>query len=238
MSLLAPDQLPPLPPAVVAAGVFGVGAATQPRDGGPQAEGARKRGLAALTAGRWTDASRELEVAVKDGRRWPDAYVALAWSYMRRGQPGMAFIPLQEGLKLAPGYQPGWRELSRCFYLSRRYDRAAAAGARATALGPTDPEAWLLRGLAESRGARPASALTSLARASQLAPYDGLAFRVRGEVLLGMSRPALAEPALKTALRLDPADEAAKRLLVDALRAQGKGGEALGVRALRAGEAP
>lgn len=225
MAILVPDQLPPLPPALTVAAP-------------PAALAARQRGLAALTAGRWAEASRELEGAVRDGARGADTYVGLAWSYLRRGQPGMAYLPLQAGLKLAPGYQPGWRELSRCFYLNRRYDRAAAAGERATALGPADAEAWLLRGLAESRGQRPAAAIPSLVEASRLAPADGLPFRIRGEVLLGLKQPAKAEPALKTALRLDPADAAARRLLGDALRAQGKGGEALGMRFLRDGEAP
>lgn len=225
MALLTPDHLPPLPPAVVVAA-------------SADAVAARRRGLAMLGAGRWAEASAALEQAVKGERRWPDAYVGLAWSYLRRGQPGMAYIPLEEGLRLAPTFGPGWRELTRCYYLQRRYARAEAAAVKATALMPRDGEAWLLRGLAESKGARPASALPSLLHASALAPRDPLPFRVRGEVLLGAGEPARAEPALKTALRLAPGDVVAKRLLGGALQAQGRHGEALSLGLLRAGEAP
>jgi tetratricopeptide (TPR) repeat protein len=225
MTLLAPDQLPALPPAV-----------TVPASA--QAEAARRRGLAALAGGRWTEASASLEQAVKAERRWPDAYVGLAWSYVRRGQPGMAYLPLEEALRLQPSYAPGWRELARCYYLLRRYERASAAAARATALAPGDGEAWLFRGLAASKGRAPLDALPPLAKASALAPSDPLPFRVRGEVLLGAGRPAEAEPALKTALRLRPADLAAKRALLGALRAQGRRGEALSLGLLREGEAP
>ena len=225
MALLAPDQLPPLPPAVVV-------------PASAQAEAQRRRGLAMLAAGRWADASDAFERAVKAERRWPDAYVGLAWSYLRRGQPGMAYLPLEEGLRLAPGYAAGWRELSRCYYLPRRYGRASVAAERATGLAPADGEAWLLRGLAASKGPRPLGALPALGRASALAPTASLPFRVRGEVLLGAGRPAEAEPALKTALRLAPRDGVAKRLLASTLRAQGRGGEALALGLLRPGEAP
>lgn len=225
MPLLAPDQLPSLPPAVVVAA-------------SADAEAQRRRGLKALAGGRWGEASAALEQAVKAERRWPDAYVGLAYSYLKRGQPGMAYLPLEEGMRLAPSYAAGWRELARCYYLQRRYERAARAAVKATALAPADPEAWLLRGLVESKGLAPAAALPSLLRASALAPRDPLPFRVRGEVLLGAGKPAEAEPALKTALRLAPADPVAKRLLGGALTAQGRHGEAISLGLLRAGEAP
>lgn len=237
MALLAPDQLPALPPAVaVAAGTPSPGFAGAPPS--RTAEAARRRGVAMLAAGRWAEASAAFEQAVMGERRWPDAYVGLAWSYLRRGQPGMAYIPLEEGVRLAPSYGPGWRELARCYYLLRRYERATAAAKKATALMPRDGEAWLFRGLAESKGPAPIGALSSLQRASALAPGDPLPFRVRGEVLLGAGQPAQAEPALKTALRLAPGDKVARRLLGGALKAQGRHGEALSLGLLRAGEAP
>ncbi len=225
MALLAPDHLPPLPPAIAVAA-------------SADAVAARRRGLAMLATGRWAEASASLEQAVKGERRWPDAYVGLAFAYLKRSQPGMAYIPLEEGLRLAPAYGPGWRELARCYYLQRRYERATVAARKATALAPHDGEAWLFRGLAESKGAAPLGAIASLLRASALAPRDPLPFRVRGEVLLGAGRPAQAEPALKTALRLAPGDAVAKRLLGGALQAQGRHGEALSLGLLREGEAP
>ena len=225
MALLAPDQLPPLPPAVVVLA-------------SADAEAQRRRGLAMLAAGRWAEASAALEQAVSAERRWPDAYVGLAWSYLRRGQPGMAYIPLAEGLRLAPDYAPGWRELARCYYLQRRFERASAAAVKATALAPHDGEAWLFRGLAESKGPAPLSALPSLTRATALAPRAALPFRVRGEVLLGAGQAEAATPALKTALRLAPRDAVARRLLASALKAQGRHGEALALGLLGEGQAP
>lgn len=200
-------------PAQVLAAVPGT--ATDPVLGG-------RRARALLALGRHDEAAGTYWKILKTHPGDADAYLGLAWTYLDEGQFGMAHQPLEEGLRLMPSFEPGWRELGRSFYWLKRYDKAVAASDHALSLAPLDPEAWLYKGLALGLGGHAEQALPVLTQASALAPLNPLPRRVRGRLLLDLGRPAQAEVALSAALRVAPGDKPSKQLLIKALEAQGK----------------
>lgn len=186
-----------------------------------------RRGRALLRLGRHDEAADTYWHVLKAHRDLADPYLGLAWTYLDEGQFGMAHQPLEQGLALSPGYEPGWRELGRSYYWLKRYPKAVQACERAIALNPQDPQAWLYKGLALGLDRQLEPASKALEQAANLAPMDPLSRKMRGRFLLELKRPADAEGSLKEAYRLDPKDRDTKDLLLKALWAQGKQWEAL-----------
>lgn len=184
-------------------------------------------GRAYLLLRRYEEATSVIEVLLPKHRDLSSAYFGLAWSALGRDLYGMAYLPLEEGLRYAPGFEAGWSALGRSYYFLKRYSRAVWACDQAIARAPRDGDAWLYKGLSLAMGARPTQALPTLQRACDLLPKDPLPRRMAGRVLLRAGRAAEAEAQLKAGLALAPHDPALKALLQDAYKAQGKRFEAL-----------
>ncbi|MDB5096901.1 MAG: Tetratricopeptide 1 repeat-containing protein [Cyanobacteria bacterium RYN_339] len=188
-----------------------------------------RRGRALLQLGRHDEAADTYWRVLKAHRDVADPYLGLAWTYLDQGQFGMAHQPLEQGLAIAPGYEPGWRELGRSYYWLKRYGKAVDALDHALKLDRKDPQAWLYKGLSLGMDHHLSQAVTALTEAAALDPAGALPRRMRGRYLLELKHPAEAEVALKAAYKLDPTDEETRQLLLKALWAQGKQWEALGL---------
>jgi len=175
---------------------------------------------------RWADARQACELwqAVEPDAPW--AWLWDGWVAERLAQFDRAQELYRRALDLAPDDRDARVAVARV-ELGRR-DPAAAAPHYEWVLARDSEDAEALVGLARCRveAGRVADAVPLIDRALAHDPDSPVALALRGRAALDAGDPAAAEPWLRRATRAEPADAEALHLLVLALRAQGKDGEA------------
>lgn len=153
-----------------------------------------------MSSGTWTEDQLETLLAmVRCPAMWTIGEVA--FMLRARGLPGDREA-LAARLGVTVPRDPAAEALAQGrFYLVRLGDpaRAAAQFARAAALRPDDPEAWLQLAEAHLAGGRRDAARPAIDRALALAPDDGRAWFVRGQAILDDDAPAAAEAFARAA---------------------------------------
>ncbi|HEY9720570.1 MAG TPA: tetratricopeptide repeat protein [Oscillatoriaceae cyanobacterium] len=172
---------------------------------GYEAPGLRP-GLELLAQGQYEAAEAKIGPFLATHRDNVCAYVAEASTWLARQQYGSAIVPLEAGMASLPKYEPGWRELGRSYYYQKRYDRATDDCEKALALDPHDPDAWLLKGLAQGMSHHEQAAVASLHEATVLTPTLALAWQQEGRFLFDAHQYRAALPVLTHALQLAPQD--------------------------------
>lgn len=188
--------------------------ATPPVATPPSASGsAFQRGLDAHKRGDMDAALQELEKAVADDPRNPDALSWLGFLLVQRNQPEQAIPHLEKSLALKPGVADTHTNLGNALLLKpgRTQEetlRAITLFEKAVELSPSSSEANFNLGYAYSRTAQYAQAAESYRKAIALNEKDGRAWTNLGLALQNLGKNEEAAEALRKGAALAPQDAA------------------------------
>ncbi|MBX9579269.1 MAG: tetratricopeptide repeat protein, partial [Gemmataceae bacterium] len=179
-----------------------------------------------VLAERWFDARQACELWRAVEPDAPGGWLFAGWVSERMAQVEQAGGFYSRALELAPDDRDARLGFARVRL--RQHDQAAAVPHFEWALArdPDDPDALL--GLAECRieAGRAAEAVPLIDRVLARDPGSNLGMALRGRAALDGGDFPTAEGWLRRAVAAEPADAESLNLLVAALRAQGKAGEA------------
>jgi len=104
-------------------------------------------GMALHLAGRYAEAVKRLEEAVRLDPRNAMAHLLLGTGYLKQNQAEKAIRPLDEAVRLEPGNLLARLQLATASYAAGRFEQAAHHAARATRQDPDNARAWHLLAL-------------------------------------------------------------------------------------------
>lgn len=92
----------------------------------------------------------------------------------------------RRAITILPDYAPAWRELGRMQYLRRNYEGSIETFERCVALGSTEVDCWMYRGLAHYWLAQCDDAWRVLNEAMAMAAEQGLASSIVAQIQIGL----------------------------------------------------
>lgn len=152
----------------------GGGGSSTPKD-------ALRNGTEALRTGKFPEAERWLQEAVRSAPQNPIAQMELGVAELRLGRPGDAAAALNRAIRLDPQTRGANLFLGIAYVQMNQADDAAAALRREIDLNADDAEAQMWLGIVELKAGRPELATGPLDRAAALAPNDLNVLEYRGE---------------------------------------------------------
>lgn len=182
-------------------------------------EPARLRIHLALRQHRLTEARQWAETLVERSRS-SSTLQLLGSVWLQSGDPLRALPPLEEAVRLDPGFAPAWHGLLQARYLLGDSAGLAADTARAQVRLPDDPLIMGMTGLVLALGDDPESARLALERALGTDPGLPLLRHVLGLIALREGRPEEAESRLREELELRPSFVPSRRALIGLLAEQ------------------
>jgi tetratricopeptide (TPR) repeat protein len=185
------------------------------------------RGLRWALQGRWAEASRDLECALRLDPSYAVLYNNRGNVCRNRGELELAVQDYSRALSIDPRYADAYANRGVVQLLLARADRAAPDLDRAIDLDPAHAAAYVARGNLYFRKGRPDLAEPDLDRAIRHGYPGAEAHRVRGELYLATGRSADGERDFREAIRRDPKGVAHWCLLSKALWQQGRKEEAM-----------
>jgi tetratricopeptide (TPR) repeat protein len=159
------------------------------------------RAVALMREGRFDEALRDLETAVKLNPRSSHAYVNRATILRERGDDARALADLEHAIKLDPGFAEAHSEHCALLLKMNEVSRAFASCNEALRLAPALPIALINRGVIHSRSRRFEEALADLDTFLKYEPANGIALFNRGMVHRETGRLAEAEADLRASCR-------------------------------------
>lgn len=198
------------------------------------------RGAQAMSAGRDTEAERELRSAVQSNPSLTMAQVRLGDLYRQRGQYDRAVDHYAVATKLDPYGFSNHYYLGLCQHLLNRLEEAATSYLRALKLEPRDAPANMNLGLVFVALGKPEDGEKYIETATKINDKSGAAFANLGVALDAQGKFTQAEIAYRKALELDSDDPATLLNLGTNLTLQDKPADAIPIlqRALRISNTP
>lgn len=186
-----------------------------------------ERGLAHQRAGRLREARACYAQVLSENPRHADAHYLLGMTWQAEGNHDDAVAHLSQAAELDGGSAAFAAALAASLHAQGRIEDALRVYARAVALDADDAEVWHGYAHALVRVQRWEEALAAFDRATAVDPAHSGAWVGAGNVAMQLQRPAEAVERYARAVELDAADRAAQLNLVQALRADGRLGDAL-----------
>jgi tetratricopeptide (TPR) repeat protein len=146
-----------------------------------QAEEALRNGTEAIRAGKFDEAEKWFQAAVKASPDNPAAHMELGVAELRLGKPEDASKTLGEAIALDAQLQGANLFLGIAYTQMHRVDEATAAFRREIELNPENAQALMWLGVVELQAGHPEMATEPLDRAAALAPDDLNILEYRGK---------------------------------------------------------
>ena len=146
-----------------------------------QTEEALRNGTEAIRAGKFDDAEKWFQAAVKASPDNPAAHMELGVAELRLGKPEDASKALGEAIALDAQLQGANLFLGIAYTQMHRVDEATAAFRREIELNPENAQAQMWLGVVELQAGHPEMATEPLDRAAALAPDDLNILEYRGK---------------------------------------------------------
>ena len=175
----------------------GLGYALFLRSSSAMAEGDRL-----LKAGRYEEAVRQYDRAIRLSHRPSDAYTSRGIAFKRLGRLQEALRDQQKSVKIDPDSEIAWCNLGDLYFRLEDFERALEAYDRAIRIRPRYAIAWNNKGAALARQGRFKEARICHDRAVDLAPKYVAAWLNRGEVLARLGDRVEAQRCLERARAL------------------------------------
>jgi tetratricopeptide (TPR) repeat protein len=156
------------------------------------------------TAGRWPDAHRELDEALRLAPKYARAHGTKAQLYVHQGQYPAAVTALDTALLLDPSSAEAFYNRGAVRAELKQFDAAIADYTRALALQPTYWYAYRNRGSAYTHKRDPKAALADYGKALELRPQDVDTRLLRAVVNAATGQWDAALPDLSKVIELDP----------------------------------
>jgi Flp pilus assembly protein TadD len=191
------------------------------------AQTALARGKALVDARRFEDAVVECSAAVALKPEWARAHCYLAQAYLGSGRPTEALRSADTAASLEPGN--AWPHRLRSLSLADlgSWRRAYGAAQDAVRIEPSSPAALHTLGRTQIKLGRLSEAEETVNLLLSLAPELPGSHHLAGWVCLKKKRWREAEAHYRRGLELDPTDVGLQNDLAIALRASGRGGQAI-----------
>jgi len=167
--------------------------ATEPSS--PAAEEALRKGTEAIRAGRFDDAEKWFQAAVKATPDNPAALMELGVAELRLGKPEAASELLRQAIARSPEMQGANLFLGIAYAQMHRVDEAVAALRREIDLNPGNAQAEMWLGVVQLQAGHPEKATEPLDRAAELEPNDLNILEYRGKAHSDVAHDSYARMA-------------------------------------------
>lgn len=193
--------------------------------GGTVARAGWEEGVAALKAGKYADAARELEAVVAQQPEWAVGHRVLGQTLLKLDRNEEAVTHLRKAYDLNPGDVDSQLALGQGYIEMRRYgDAAQLLGTVNAASLPKDRQGFYYQMLAvaHDKTGQSEKALAALGSAVQLSPNNADLQYQYGTAAFNAGQTAAAIRALEKAASLAPNDSEKQMVLIQALIRQGR----------------
>jgi tetratricopeptide (TPR) repeat protein len=160
-----------------------------------QTEEALRQGTEAIGAGRFVDAEKWFQLAVKESPDNADARMELGVAELRLGKPEEASNSLREAITRNPQTPGANLFLGIAYTQMHRVDESLAALDREIELNPTNAQAQMWLGVVELQAGHPEKATGPLDRAAELSPDDLNILEYRGQAHSDVAHDSYARMA-------------------------------------------
>lgn len=178
----------------LSAGVYAV-AQSAASGSAPSVDEELRNGTEAMRAGKFDEAERWFQAAVKMAPDNPDASMAFGVAELRLGKPEAASESLSRAVTIEPDLEGANLFLGIAYTQMHRVPEAVAALQRAIDLDPKNAQADMWLGVVELQDGHPEKATAPLDRAAELAPDDLNILEYRGKAHSDVSFASYARMA-------------------------------------------
>ena len=140
-----------------------------------------KKGTEAIRSGRYEEAEKWFQAAVRVSPDNPVALMELGVAELRLGRPSEATDMLRKAIAVSPELQGANLFLGIAYAQMHRVDESVAALRRETELDPKNAQAYMWQGVVELQDGHPEKATEPFDRAAELAPNDLNILEYRGK---------------------------------------------------------